>query len=277
MNSNNKSNNSNKSNMANVQNLMASLTAVFQSTIDQFAERLVVVSDGAITRDSVFSAWNSVSDMKLANSSAPLAALALATVLKKKPRVAASGRGIPTGVRCEYAFKKGSRKNEQCGANVPKEGRTMCNRHQKHDPAIGTTAIEVAAPVEIEEKKEVVVAPTKKSSLNTRLIRDKKTNRYVHPMSGLVVDKTSKEVTGVQDPNGDLRPLTTDDMKNAEKYNFNVAADAVPDDYKEQEEDEDEEEVEEESLEVDELEEEEEDEDDEMLVEEEEEDDELDD
>jgi hypothetical protein len=207
-------------------NLMTGVTAVFQSHVTAFAQRLVELTDGKVSKDEIFSAWNSVSDIQLVLTKEtpppkkPRSSAKSTTNPDSAPKKNAPKKPIITGVRCGYMFKRGARKEQECGANVPDEGRSTCNRHKKYEHISGTTPIE-----DVSESKRDQPKPKKKQvqmPSSRKLFKDKVTGRYIHPSTGLVIDKNSKKVVGTQNEDGDIVPLTSEDVKNAAKFNFKV-------------------------------------------------------
>jgi hypothetical protein len=238
--------------------LMTGVTLVFQSHVTAFAQRLVELTDGKVSENEIFSAWNSVSDIQLvlAKPSTPPAKKTRASAKSAKPAEkstkptdtpetpdsttsSAPRKPIITGVRCAYMFKRGARKEQECGANVPDEGRTTCNRHKKYEEISGTTPIEDVSELKKDQPKPVKKQVKMPSS--RKLFKDKVTGRYIHPSTGLVIDKDSKKVVGTQNEEGDIIPLTLEDINNAAKFNFKVSDTARVENNEDNKDDEDDE------------------------------------
>lgn len=239
-------------NTPSVDALMTGITDVFQAHVSAFATRLSETTQGQVSVESIIAVWNSVSDVQL-QASAPDRSV------KPVPKKSRGRATNPNGLKCVYVFRKGANRDNECGSNVPdEEGRTMCNRHKKHEgtPQGVSEVSDVSAAAKPAARGNSAAKPAARGKLT--IVKDKKTGNYIHPPTNIVFDKKTKSAVGVQDENGEIVLMSADDVKAALKLNFKIAPGATEDEHRagEEEEEEEEEVVEEEDPDVEEEEEE---------------------
>lgn len=215
--------------------LLAGLTALFQNQLNAFAKALCAKYPSLSEKD-VIEIWNDVSG-QLLTVSAPKSAP------QRKPR-GSSNKASLSGNTCKYKFVKGKRASQECGAGVPNsniEGtelpRAMCNKHAHRElestsPVTPKTKTKTKTTTEPESEAESSADATSEavsqppvSTPPIRITKDKTTGRFVHKITGLVINKANRKVTCVQLDNGDTRPLTAKDVEVASLYSLKIDPD----------------------------------------------------
>jgi len=149
---------------------------------------------------------------------------------------------------CNYRSARGKNPNQICGKNakVCIDGEWYCGtkkddetytghaksafiafqkREQQEKNTKSVTKSPDTKTVKVEKTTSAVkkaaelvkkVVPTEKA----KIVKDKKTNRYVHEETGIVFDKATKKATGWQDERGKLHDLDAKHMKICDKHNW---------------------------------------------------------
>lgn len=113
--------------------------------------------------------------------------------------------------KCEYAYHKGAKSGQTCGANIRKGG-IYCSRHKKFESVVFHNKVH-HYPVghrPLEDPKKIII----------RKLRN--TTHLWHPTTRLVFrSKESKKVFGVH-RNGEIEKLTEKDIDACKRWGFAI-------------------------------------------------------
>lgn len=236
------------------------LYTTVSSAVNEFID--VIVEEFSLDKDAVVDVWN----RKVSPEVRVTATSSAKAPVKRAPRAKAEVADTGSKKTCQYAYVKGAKEGEYCGAKVSDDSASgnFCKKHLSHENSKEEKGASKRAPKKVtgkkaeakEERTDVVAAV--KASAPTVSIKMNERRRYQHEGTGLLFDRSSKEVYGREDASGNVVPLTAEDIILCKKYGFryqapeNLTSAADKEDVEVEDDEDDEEEVDEDEDEEDE-------------------------